>query len=60
VRRWHDFDKSAGEIEAAVVAALYHALEELAHLIGAEMAHGDVQPAVRSELPFAHFLIHAP
>ena len=58
VRGRHDFDEAAREIEAAVVAALDHALEDLAHVLRPEVPHADVDAAVRRELALAHLLEH--
>ena len=53
----HHLDPPAGEIEAAIGAALHHALELGAHPIGAEMAHVDVDPAARRRVALAHLLV---
>ena len=47
VRGRHHLDQAAGEVEATVGAALDHALEQLAHLVRAEVVHLDVHAAVR-------------
>ena len=57
VRRRHHLDPSAGEIEATIGAALDHALELGAHLVGAEMAHVDIDPAARRRVALAHLLV---
>ena len=57
VRGRHHLDQAAGEIEAAVAAALDHALELLRDLGGAEMAHLDVDAAVRRGAPGPHLRI---
>src|SRR6185437_16697153 len=41
-------DAAGGEIEAAIVAALDHALEFAPHALGAEMRHLDIDAAVRA------------
>jgi hypothetical protein len=48
MRGRNHLDAAAGEIEAAVGAALDHALEVVGHLGGPEMAHLDVDAAVRA------------
>jgi hypothetical protein len=58
MRGRHHLDQAAGEVEAAIVAALDHALELLAHVGRPEMAHLDVEPAVRRGAPGAHLRIH--
>ena len=58
VRGRHDFDDTAGEIEATVGATLDHALELLTHLLRPEMSHGDVEAAVRRRATGLHLPIH--
>ena len=52
--------RPAGEIEPAVGAALDHALELAPHVVGAEVAHRDVEPAVRCGAAGAHLGEHRP
>ncbi len=47
MRGRHHLDQPAGEIEAAIGAALDHALELFSDVVRAEVAHGNVQTAVR-------------
>ena len=54
----HDLDQSAGEVEAAVPAALHHALEPLGDGLRAEMSHGDVEAAALGNVAGAHFARH--
>src|SRR3954469_22632449 len=54
VRRGHHFDKAAGEIEAAICATLYHALEVPAVVVGTQMRHADVDAAIGSSAPRSH------
>ncbi len=51
-RRDH-LDAPARKIEAAVGAALDHAFEFLAHALGAEMVHLQIDPAKRRRVPFS-------
>ena len=44
-------DAAGGEIEAAIGAALDHALELAPHAVGAEMAHLDIDAAMREAKP---------
>ncbi len=60
VRGRHHLDSPAGEIEAAVGAALDHALELAPHVLGAEMAHRDVETAMRRGVALAHLGEHRP
>ncbi len=46
VRGRHHFDQAAGEIEAAIAAAIDHAFELLRHLRRTEMAHLDIDAAI--------------
>ena len=46
-------DAAGGEIEAAIGAALDHALELAPHALGAEMAHLDIDAAVRAGVALA-------
>ncbi len=46
VRGGNDFDEPAGEVEAAIGAALDHALELRAHVGLSQVRHRDVEPAV--------------
>ena len=39
MRGRHDFNEAAGEIEAAILAALDHAFEVFPVILGAEVAH---------------------
>ena len=55
VSRRHHFHQPRGEIEAAVGAALHHALEVLAHPLRAEVRHGDVQAAMRTRISSNNF-----
>src|SRR5262244_1745967 len=48
MRGWDHLDAAAGKVKAAVGAALDHALEIAPHVGGAEMAHLDVDAAVRA------------
>src|SRR5258708_39859374 len=54
MRGGHHLDEAAGEIEAAVAAAIHHALELLRHLGRPEVAHLDVDAAVRARAPGLH------
>ena len=47
VRGRHHLDQAAGEVEAAVGAALDHALEAAPHVVRPEVRHLDVDAAVR-------------
>ena len=55
MRGRHDFDEPAGEIEAAIAAAIHHALELLGDVVRPEMAHRDVDAAVRRRTAGPHF-----
>src|SRR2546429_3913621 len=57
MRGGHHLDEAAGEIEAAVAAAIHHALELLRHLGRPEMAHLDVDAAVRARAPGLHLRV---
>ena len=46
-------DAARREIEAAIGAALNHALELAAHRLRSEMAHLDEDPAMRARMPLA-------
>src|SRR5262245_25815895 len=56
--RYH-FDKSGRQVEAAIGAALDHALELLGDLVWAEVSHLDVDATVRRRAPGPHLLIDA-
>ena len=58
MRGRHDLHQSAGEVEAAVGAALDHALELLAHALRAEMGHRDIEAAMRRDVPLADLAEH--
>src|SRR5262245_40924072 len=58
MRSGHHLHESAGEIEAAVAAAVDHALEFLRHLGRPEMAHLDVEAAMRRGAPRLHLRVH--
>ena len=58
MRRRHHLDQPAGEVEAAVPAALDHALEALLDRSGTEMGHGDVEPAAFGDIAGAHLARH--
>src|SRR5690606_23484462 len=58
MRGRHDLDETTGEIEAAVGAALDHALELLRHLLATEMAHRDIQPAIGRRAACLHLAVH--
>src|SRR5690606_39522592 len=51
----HHFHQAAGQVEAAVGATLDHALELLAHFLGAQVAHLNVHAAVGCGAPGPHF-----
>src|SRR5262245_36341167 len=55
----YDFDQSGCQVEAAVGAALDHALELLGDLVRAEVSHLDVDAAVRCGASGTHLLIDA-
>src|SRR6266404_2306782 len=55
MRGRNDFDPSAGKIEAAIRAALDHALELTSHIVGTEMRHRQPDSAVRRGTAGAHF-----
>jgi len=52
-----DFDQAAGEVEAAIAAAIHHALELFRHVGRAEVTHLDKDAAVRRGSPRSHFRI---
>src|SRR6185436_3692613 len=54
VRGRNDLDQPAREVEAAIGAALDHALELLRHALRPEMTHADVDAAVRGDPAGAH------
>ena len=54
VGRWHDLDEAPSEIEAAIGAALDHALELAPDLFGAEVAHRDIDAAHRRRAAGQH------
>ena len=58
MRGGHHLHEAAGKIEAAVAAAVDHALEFLRHLSRPEMAHLDVEPAMRRGAPRLHLRVH--
>ena len=58
MRGRHHLDQAAGEIETAVCAALDHALELSAHILGSQVAHRDVEPAVGRDVAGAHLGLH--
>ncbi len=58
VRSGNHFDQSASKIEAAVGATLDHALELLAHALGTEVSHGNVEPAMRRRVALADLAEH--
>jgi hypothetical protein len=60
VRGRHHLDSPVGEVEAAVGAALDHALELAPHVVGAEMAHRDVETAMQRGVALAHLGEHRP
>ncbi len=60
MRGWHHFDHAACQIEAAVGAALDHALEFLAHIVGPEMGHRDEDALLFGIIVFSHLGIDAP
>src|SRR5581483_6327390 len=57
VRGRHHLDQAAGEIEAAVAAAIHHALELFRHPGRAEMAHLDIDAAVPGGAAGAHLRV---
>src|SRR5262249_59243560 len=57
MRGGHDLEEPASEIEAAVTAAIHHALELLRHCGRPEMAHLDVDAAVRARAPGLHLRV---
>ncbi len=59
VRGRHDLDEPAGEVEAAIRAALDHALELASHVVDAEVRHADVDAAVRRGAAGAHLGVDA-
>ena len=58
VRGRYHLDQATGQIEAAVRATLDHALELLAHFLGAEMVHLDIDSAVGRSAARTHFGIN--
>ena len=59
VRRRHDLDPAARQVEAAVLAAVDHAGEGPGDLLGTKMAHLDIDAAHGARAPGAHFGINA-
>src|SRR6202012_4043791 len=59
VRRRHDLDQTASQVETTVGAALHHTLEFLAHTLGPELTHFDVPAAVAGGAPGSHLLVDA-
>ncbi len=57
MRGRHDLDTASGEIEAAIRAALDHALELAPHIVGAEVRHRQPDSAVRRGTSGAHLRI---
>ena len=57
VRGRHHLDEPAGEVEAAVAAALDHALEFPRDALRPEVAHLDVDAAMRRGAPGPHLRI---
>src|SRR5262249_56812210 len=57
MRGRHDFDTSRGEIEAAIGAALDHALELSPHVVGTEMSHAEPYATVRCRSAGPHLRI---
>src|SRR6185295_194134 len=58
VRSRHHFNQAAGEIEAAVSAALEHAAELFPDEVPVQVAHGDEEPAAGARVAGTHLLIH--
>ena len=57
MRGRHDFDQAAGQIEAAIAAAIHHALEQLRHVRRAKVIHLDIDAAVRRGAAGPHFRV---
>src|SRR5205823_12348383 len=60
VRGRHYLNQSAGEIEAAIAAAIDHAFELLCHPVRPEVAHLDVHAAVGCGASGLHLRINRP
>ena len=59
VGRGHHFDETGGQVEAAIGTALDHAFELLAHFVGTEMRHRNINAAILSCVALAQFVIDA-
>src|SRR5580692_859873 len=54
MRRRDHLDAPRREVEAAIGAALHHALELAAHILSAEMPHLDEHAAMAARITLAH------